>query len=108
MLSDSQDDVFNAIFLPKVDNPVLRYDLAAKYPLYLKRVNLRISIPPPESPLNGDSTSTTFTAINRSRSNLQTPRTSRVAPISVTAPSPPPFHPPSTPHPTPTTLTLGF
>ena len=108
MLSDSQDDVFNAIFLTKVDNPLLRYDLAAKYPLYLKRANLRISIPPPETPLKGDSPSTTFTAINRTLSILQTALTTRVTLISVTAPSTPPFHLPSTPHPTPTTLTLGF
>jgi len=32
MLSDSPDDVFSAIFLTKVDNPLLQYDLAAKYP----------------------------------------------------------------------------
>ena len=31
MLSDSPDDVFNVIFMTKVDNPVLRFDIAARY-----------------------------------------------------------------------------
>jgi hypothetical protein len=31
MLSESVDDVFGAIFLTKVDNPLLRFDLSARY-----------------------------------------------------------------------------
>jgi len=31
MLSDSRDDIFSAIFLTKVDNPLVRYDLSARY-----------------------------------------------------------------------------
>lgn len=31
MLSESVDDVFGSIFLTKVDNPLLRFDLSARY-----------------------------------------------------------------------------
>ena len=31
MLSDAPGDVFNVIFLTKVDDPILRYDFAARY-----------------------------------------------------------------------------
>ena len=108
MLSDSPGDVFNAIFLMKVDNPILRFDLSARYSALLERTNPRILIPSTETTVLGDSPSAAFSAINRALSILQTALTTRVTLISVTSPSTPPYHITSSPPAPPTTLNLGF
>jgi U3 small nucleolar RNA-associated protein 22 len=107
MLSDSPDDVFNAIFMTKVDIPILRYDVAARYFLIQTINNISISIPHTTDSIDPDSPSHSFSSIKRTTSILQRALTTRITTISVTAMHPPTFSISSS-KPTETTkLTLG-
>jgi len=107
MLSGAGDDVFNAIFLTKVDNPLLRYDLSAWYLPISHSANNRLTIPQSENNIP-DSPSQAFTSITGTTSILQTALTTRVTLISVTSPSNVSFSLVSAPTHTPTTLTIGL
>jgi U3 small nucleolar RNA-associated protein 22 len=109
VLNESGDDVFSAVFTTKVDVPVLRFDLAATYVLFLSGSNIfRITIPDNQVKSHVDSPSTSFSSIQRITSLLQRALTDRVTLISITSPEPTSYPISSQPPPESPPLTLGL